>query len=208
MGIFRPTAIKERVTDVTPDFIKSLGVRALLLDVDNTLATYTSHQPIPGAVEWARQMKAAGFRLIIISNNFEERVKPFADMFGLDFLSFAIKPLPIGYLRAAGKLGVKRRDCVIIGDQIFHRCSRGQLVRHEIRTVDTHRTGGRGLPFKARRYFERDLRKKIPKPKGCYAMKNPVERLTERVIHGDSKNGRPWSFLKKKPPVFHPVPRQ
>lgn len=25
MGIFRPTAIKERVTDVTPDFIKSLG---------------------------------------------------------------------------------------------------------------------------------------------------------------------------------------
>lgn len=160
MGIFRPTAIKERVTDVTPDFIKSLGVRALLLDVDNTLATYTSHQPIPGAVEWARQMEAAGFRLIIISNNFEERVKPFADMFGLDFLSFAIKPLPIGYLRAAGKLGVKRRDCVIIGDQIFtdvvgaNLCGMKSVLLTPIEPEE-------GFTFKARRYFERDLRKKI-----------------------------------------------
>ena len=40
-------------------------MRALLLDVDNTLATYTSHTPMPGAVEWVRAMEAAGFQMIM-----------------------------------------------------------------------------------------------------------------------------------------------
>ena len=44
-----------------------------------------------------------------------------------------------------------------------------------------------GFTFRVRRYFERGLRKKIPEKKGCFAMKNPVERLTERLIHGDSQ---------------------
>ncbi len=119
MGIFQPTALRERVTEITPEFLQSLGVRALLLDVDNTLATYTSHTPSPGALEWVRAMETAGFRMIIISNNFKERVGSFGAMFGLDTLSFAFKPLPVGYLRAARRLGVKLPECVIIGDQIF-----------------------------------------------------------------------------------------
>ena len=119
MGVFRPTALKNRVTEITPEFLKGLGVRALLLDVDNTLSTYTSHTPMPGAVEWVRAMEAAGFQMIIISNNYKKRVKRFGAMFGLDTLSFAIKPLPVGYLRAARRLGVRCRECVIVGDQIF-----------------------------------------------------------------------------------------
>ena len=69
MHIFQPTAVRERVTEITPQFLQSLGVRALLLDVDNTLATYTSHAPSPGALEWVKAMGEAGFRMIIISNN-------------------------------------------------------------------------------------------------------------------------------------------
>ena len=119
MGIFQPTAIQERVTDISPEFLKSLGVEALLLDVDNTLATYTSHKPFKGALEWVRAMGDAGFRMIIISNNFKKRVNSFGVMFGLDTLSFAVKPLPVGYLRAARRLKVKRRECAVIGDQVY-----------------------------------------------------------------------------------------
>ena len=32
MHIFQPTAVRERVTEITPQFLQSLGVRALLLD--------------------------------------------------------------------------------------------------------------------------------------------------------------------------------
>ena len=119
MHIFQPTAVRERVTEIPPQFLQSLGVRALLLDVDNTLATYTSHAPSPGALEWVKAMGEAGFRMIIISNNFKGRVGSFGAVFGLDTLSFALKPLPVGYLRAAKRLRVKPQECVIIGDQIF-----------------------------------------------------------------------------------------
>ena len=160
MGVFRPTALKQRVTDITPDFLHGLGARALLLDVDNTLATYTSHTPIPGALEWVRAMEAAGFRLIIISNNYKKRVSRFGAMFRLDTLSFAIKPLPVGYLRAARQLGVPCRECVIIGDQIFtdivgaNLCGMKSVLLTPIEPEE-------GFTFRARRYFERGLRRKF-----------------------------------------------
>lgn len=160
MGIFQPTAVCQRVTDLSPAFLKSLGAKALLLDVDNTLATYTSHTPAPGAVEWVESMGQAGFRMMIISNNFKKRVTSFGAAFGLDTLCFAIKPLPIGYLRAARRLKVKPRECVIIGDQIFtdivgaNLCGMKSVLLTPIEPEE-------GFTFKVRRHFERGLRKKF-----------------------------------------------
>ncbi len=160
MKFFQPTALRERVTDISPDLLKSLGVKALLLDVDNTLATYTSHTPSQGSLEWVRAMEDAGFRMMIISNNFKERVSSFGAMFGLDTLSFAIKPLPVGYLRAARRLGVRCRECAVIGDQIFTDIIGANLCRMKsilLRPIEPEE----GFTFKARRFLERGLRKKF-----------------------------------------------
>lgn len=160
MHIFQPTAVRERVTEITPQFLESLGVRALLLDVDNTLATYTSHAASPGALEWVKAMGEAGFRMIIISNNFKGRVGSFGAVFGLDTLSFALKPLPVGYLRAAKRLRVKPQECVIIGDQIFtdivgaNLCGMKSVLLSPIEPEE-------GFTFKVRRHFERGLREKF-----------------------------------------------
>lgn len=159
MGIFQPTAMKQRVTELTPSFFEQMGVRALLLDVDNTIATYTSHEPIEGAVEWAGRMVEAGFRVIIVSNNYKKRVRPFAARFGLDCISFAIKPLPFGYLKAKSLLKVKCRECAIIGDQIFtdivgaNMCGMKSVLLAPIEPEE-------GFTFKLRRRFERGLRQK------------------------------------------------
>lgn len=160
MKFFQPTALRERVTDISPDLLKSLGVKALLLDVDNTLATYTSHTPSQGSLEWVRAMEDAGFRMMIISNNFKERVSSFGAMFGLDTLSFAIKPLPVGYLRAARRLGVCCRECAVIGDQIFTDIIGANLCRMKsilLSPIEPEE----GFTFKARRFLERGLRKKF-----------------------------------------------
>ena len=160
MGIFQPTALRERAMGITPELLNGLGVRAILLDVDNTLATYSAHTPAPGAEEWVKAMEDAGFRMIIISNNFKKRVQSFGVMFGLDTLCFAMKPLPIGYLRAARRLKVKCRECVIVGDQIFtdvvgaNLCGMKSVLLDPIEPED-------GLTFKVRRFFERGLRKKF-----------------------------------------------
>ncbi len=160
MGIFRPSAMKGRVTELTPEFLRGMGVHALLLDVDNTIATYTSHTPIDGAVEWARSMVAEGFRVLIVSNNYKKRVGPFAQRFGLDFISFALKPLPFGYLRARRRLGARPRECAIVGDQIFtdvvgaNLCGMRSVLLTPIEPED-------GFSFRVRRFFERGLREKF-----------------------------------------------
>lgn len=160
MGLFKPTAVRPRIGDVTAGFLRELGARAVLLDVDNTIATYTSHEPAAGAVEWARGLIEAGFRVVIVSNNYKRRVAPFAARFGVEFISFAVKPLPFGYVRAAKMLGLRCRDCVIIGDQIFtdvtgaNMCGMKSVLLEPIEPEE-------GWTFKLRRFFERGLRRKF-----------------------------------------------
>jgi HAD superfamily phosphatase (TIGR01668 family) len=159
MGLFKPTAMKKRITDLSPQLFQKMGVKAVLLDVDNTIASYTSHEPIDGAVQWVRDMVEAGFRVIIVSNNFKKRVAPFAARFGLDCISFAIKPLPFGYIKAAKRLKEKCSQCVIVGDQIFtdvigaNLCGMKSILLTPIEPEE-------GFTFKIRRFFEKDLRVK------------------------------------------------
>lgn len=119
MAVFRPTGTLHRVTDITPALLESLGIRALVLDVDNTMAKHGVQKPHEGVLAWTQQMTAVGMRLIVVSNNYKKRVAPFAAQFSLPYVSFACKPSPLGYLRARRLAGVRSRECLVVGDQIF-----------------------------------------------------------------------------------------
>ena len=84
MAVFKPTGTLHCVTELTPALLKALGVRMIVLDVDNTMSPHGSQTP-----------------------------------FNLPFVSFACKPFPIGYLRAKKAAGTPRRECLVVGDQIF-----------------------------------------------------------------------------------------
>ncbi len=119
MKIFTPDYIFEKTTNITPDFLKQLGIKNLLLDVDNTLTTHDNPHPGDGIMDWLELMKNSGMNMMIVSNNYEKRVQPFRDMLGLDFMSFATKPLPRGFLKGMKALKGRKNDTAIIGDQIF-----------------------------------------------------------------------------------------
>lgn len=119
MHLFKPTVMKEKLTDITPELLREMGVSCILLDVDNTLAAYESRDPIPQAVPWTKELQKAGFRMMIVSNNYPRRVAPFAGKFGLEYVTFACKPLPFGYLKARRFFGEAASACTIVGDQIF-----------------------------------------------------------------------------------------
>lgn len=142
MGIFKPTAMRGRRYRADPRFFVTAGARAVLLDVDNTIASYTSHEPIEGAVQWAQNMVEAGFRVMIVSNNFKKRVEPFARRFGLDCISFAMKPLPCGYLAARKRLQVPAGMRHHRGSD-FYRCDRRKPLRDEICSAYADRAGRR-----------------------------------------------------------------
>lgn len=160
MALFLPTAAVERVTDIRPDMIYAMKARAIILDVDNTLAVHGSPEPFAGTVEWVRSMERAGIRVVIMSNNFKRRVEPFAAKYRLPFLCFAMKPLPFSYWKAAEKMGVRRSGAVAVGDQIFTDVVGANLARMKsilLVPADEEST----FSFWLRRKLEQPIRRRI-----------------------------------------------
>ena len=119
MPLFLPELLRNRITDVTLDDLRRLGVKGLLLDVDNTLALHGSQELDPAVERWLRRMQEAGVRLTVVSNALPRRVAPFAERIGLRHVAFSCKPLPFAYWRGAHRLGLPLRECAIVGDQTF-----------------------------------------------------------------------------------------
>ena len=74
--LLTPEIIFRHVESITPEFLRSRGIRALVLDVDNTLTGDGSQQLDESVQAWLDTMRAAGVSLTIVSNNTAKRVRP------------------------------------------------------------------------------------------------------------------------------------
>ncbi|MBR2176208.1 MAG: YqeG family HAD IIIA-type phosphatase [Clostridia bacterium] len=119
MALLRPTAALEKVTDITPELLRQLEIDAILLDVDNTLAPPTEKIPYEGVQAWIDEIKSAGFAVVICSNNYHSRIRPFSDSVGLECVAMSLKPFPFGFNRAKRKLKEKPKSVLVVGDQIY-----------------------------------------------------------------------------------------
>lgn len=157
--MLKPNAIKSRVTEITPQLLKSLEVDALLLDVDNTLSTHHGMQLLDGLPQWINEMSDAGIPLLLLSNSKKERVKPFAEKIGLPYLSLGLKPLPNGFIRASKYLKTDRRRLALAGDQIFTDVLGAKLAGVKVILLEPILPETK-LSFKIRRFLEKGLRKR------------------------------------------------
>ncbi len=102
------------------DFKKyyEMGYRGILFDVDNTLVPHGA-PPDDRVRELFRQLKEIGFKTCLISNNKEERVKPFADELETKYICNAHKPSRKSYRKAFDLLETGREQTMFVGDQVF-----------------------------------------------------------------------------------------
>lgn len=117
--LLKPDIKLNRVTDISTDLLKKYGIKALILDVDNTLSTHHGEVLTDGLEDWLKRMREGGIGLVILSNSKQARVEPFAAKINLPFISMGLKPLPFKFSSARKLLGTKRRETAIVGDQIF-----------------------------------------------------------------------------------------
>lgn len=117
--LITPEYVFKDVTHITPEFLEEKGIRALALDVDNTLTADRSQELPEDVAQWLETMRKAGIRLTILSNGAAGRVRPFAQKLGLEWVSRSAKPLPFGLMIARRRLGVKRREMAMVGDQLY-----------------------------------------------------------------------------------------
>ena len=67
--ILTPEYIFKTIECIHPDFLAAHGIKALVLDVDNTLTGDNSQVLEPSVQAWLDEMRAAGIKLTIVSNN-------------------------------------------------------------------------------------------------------------------------------------------
>jgi HAD superfamily phosphatase (TIGR01668 family) len=127
MPLLVPKYLFRSVTAITPQFLRQKGMRALVLDVDNTLTGHGSQELGATVAAWLETMKSEGFLLMLASNNTKARVEPFARRLGVEYSSFCCKPSPAWLWQAQRRWGLPRRAIALVGDQIFTDLLAGSL---------------------------------------------------------------------------------
>ena len=117
--LITPEYVFQDVTHITPAFLAGKGIKALVLDIDNTLTGDGSQELSADVAAWLDTMRKAGVRLTIVSNGTPKRVAPFARKVGLDYVCWAAKPLTLGLSVARRRLGVRRKEMAMVGDQLY-----------------------------------------------------------------------------------------
>ena len=115
-------------TQINAEYLESQNIKALILDVDNTLTIKKGEIILAGTLDWLKKMNELGIKLIILSNAKPSRMEKVSKNLNLQFVGYGMKPLPFGYFRAAKRMGVKKSECAIVGDQLFTDIMGGNLA--------------------------------------------------------------------------------
>ncbi len=103
----------------TAEFLSEIGVKGILLDIDNTLEPYEHLLPGAHVIAWLVSLREKGISAAIVSNNGRERVEMFNADLGLPAYYKAKKPFKTNLLRAMTDIGTKPEETVLMGDQVF-----------------------------------------------------------------------------------------
>lgn len=137
-----PNLYLNKVEEITYEYLKQKEIKALILDVDNTLIDYDKNLS-EAIIKWAKDIKEKGIKLYILSNsNKKEKVKTVANKLGIEFEYFAKKPLKIGFKKVQKKLNIAPENIGVVGDQIFtdvlggNRCKMFTILVEPINSKD------------------------------------------------------------------------
>lgn len=119
MSFFAPDYYFETYAGASVSFLKEQGIRAIVLDIDNTLEPYENPTPSEGVRAWFAALSEAGIRAAFVSNNGKERVEAFNAELGHIAYYKAKKPFPGKVKRAMREIGVTKDEALFMGDQIF-----------------------------------------------------------------------------------------
>ena len=116
---FVPEYYFKTFNEASADFLIDIGVKGIVLDVDNTLEPYENALPGEHVVAWLESLKAHGINAAIVSNNGGERINLFNKDLGLPVYYKAKKPFKKNVLNAMRDMGTTKSDTILMGDQVF-----------------------------------------------------------------------------------------
>lgn len=128
MWVLKPKAQLQSVTDLTPRWLIERGLRAVLLDLDNTLIPYQTYGEAPAELlSWLSDLQHAGIEIRLVSNALSGRVRYWREKLGVEGYGPAGKPW-FGYSNAIRELELRPEEVAVAGDQVFSDILGGNLV--------------------------------------------------------------------------------
>lgn len=109
----------ESVLDIDLPELGSLGIRGVLLDLDNTLLAWNNLVLSNEVQEWVRRALDQGFRLCIVSNAHWMRLETQSVILGIPYFPAARKPSRKALRKALDLLDLEPHETAMVGDQVF-----------------------------------------------------------------------------------------
>jgi HAD superfamily phosphatase (TIGR01668 family) len=153
--ILYPKMYVSSVSEIQPVLLKELGIKAVLLDLDNTIVRRDAFHFTPAVSNWLSELRSLGLELCIVSNNSRGRVGSIAGLMDLPAVPRAVKPFVSSFRRALKLTGTLPGETALVGDQIFTDILGGNLTGlYTILVVPM-----KGKEFWGTRLFNRPLEK-------------------------------------------------
>ncbi len=131
-----------------------LGFRGIIFDIDNTLVPHGAPADERAKALFHR-LHALGYKVMLLSNNKEPRVKMFCDAVeGAAYIYKAGKPKPEKYRLAMEKMGTDAAHTFFVGDQILTDilgANMAGIPSYMVRYMDPHEE----IQIVIKRYFDR-----------------------------------------------------
>ncbi len=115
---FYPDEYRESAYGLDYEGLYAAGFRGIIFDIDNTLVPHGAPAD-ERSIGLFRRLHGIGYSCVLLSNNKEPRVKPFADAVGALYICKAGKPSPANYRRAMERMGTAPKTTLFVGDQLF-----------------------------------------------------------------------------------------
>ena len=132
-----PNEYFDKIEKITIEFLQKNKIKALILDMDNTLINLKEEMPKNIEI-WAKELKGQGVKLIIVSNsNKKSKLDKTANKLGIKYVYFARKPLKVGLKKAMKILEEKPENIAVVGDQIFTDIIGGNRCKMKTVLVDS-----------------------------------------------------------------------
>ncbi len=114
-----PEYMFDTFNEASAEFLMSIGVKGVLLDVDNTLEPYEHDLPGDHVLDWLRSLEKVGIKTAIVSNNNSQRIDLFNREIGMPAYAKAGKPFKKNLLNAMRDIGTSREETIFMGDQVL-----------------------------------------------------------------------------------------
>ncbi len=167
---FLPDYIFSKFDDITPEFLSGLGIKALLIDIDNTLAPYEVAEPDERIKNWFKSLKDKGISATLVSNNGRERVELFNRSLGLPYYYKSGKPFAKNLRRAMTAMGSDATNTAMLGDQLLTDAAAGKHIGLKTFIVPPIKDKSNTF-FRAKRALEVPTIKKYVKAHGADSAK-------------------------------------